>query len=224
MYMIERTCPNCNKTYLADPSRLKFGRQTTCSRQCSYELRGKEKQNHDTHTCQICGILFERKPFQSRAKIVTVCSMECYKKARIKKLVTPKPPLKSSTEFDCEQCGNHVVISATLKGARRFRFCSADCANTWNSGASNSAWRGGYAPYYGSNWKRQRRAARKRDNYTCQDCGVTEHEHGKQLDVHHIIRFADFEIPEQANHLSNLVSLCHVCHMVREWRDYPGVR
>ena len=222
--MIERTCPNCNITYLADPTRIKWGRQTTCSRKCSYEMRGKKQQNHDTHTCQICGIVFERKPFQFRAKNVTVCSTDCYLEARKKKLVIPRPPTKPTVEYDCEQCGKHVVVPSGLKGARRFRFCCLDCANQWNSGENNWFWRGGYARYYGKNWKRQRRLARKRDSYTCQSCGVTELIYGKQLDVHHIIRFSDFVVPEQANHLSNLVSLCHICHMKREWRDYPDIR
>ena len=218
--MIERTCPNCNKTYLADPGRLKFGRQTTCSRKCSYELRGKTQQNHDSHICQVCSKVFERKPFQVKAKYVVVCSHACYAKARKKGLLPPLPT-KPGTEFDCELCGKHVVVSATEKGARRFRFCSIDCANQWNSGQNNWFWRGGYDRYYGKNWKRQRRLARKRDDYACQSCGVTELEHGRQLDVHHIIRFKDFEISEQANHLSNLVSLCHVCHIKREWNDHP---
>jgi len=223
--MIDRICPNCEKGYSADPQRLKHGRQTTCSRKCSYQLRGKERQNHDTYTCQICGNEFERKPFQVRAKTVTVCSQKCYTEARRQGLVSPKPPTKPVYEYTCEQCGKSVVVPASLKGARRFRFCSADCANQWHSGANHNNWKGGnYKGYYGANWKRQRRRARQRDNYTCQECGITEAEHGKRLDVHHIIRFADFAIAEQANHLGNLISLCHSCHISREWRDYPDLR
>ena len=53
---------------------------------------------------------------------------------------------------------------------------------------------------------------------------MTQKEYGKQLDVHHIVRFADFTDSTQANVLENLVSLCHVCHMKREWHDYPDIR
>ena len=35
-------CPACSKEYEADPGRLKHGRQTSCSRECSYILRGKK--------------------------------------------------------------------------------------------------------------------------------------------------------------------------------------
>ncbi|OGB20608.1 MAG: hypothetical protein A3I66_22850 [Burkholderiales bacterium RIFCSPLOWO2_02_FULL_57_36] len=33
------TCPVCGNNYFADPVRLKHGRQSTCSRACSYKLR-----------------------------------------------------------------------------------------------------------------------------------------------------------------------------------------
>ena len=48
---------------------------------------------------------------------------------------------------------------------------------------------------------------RKRDNYTCQCCGLKEKDHYRNLDVHH------------KNHdkydlrLSNLIALCQSCHM-----------
>ena len=83
-------------------------------------------------------------------------------------------------------------------------------------GDKSPRWRGGYELYYGPNWKRQRGRARKRDNYTCQNCGITEKELGRQLDVHHIIRIGDFGDKRRANHLSNLIAYCHSCHMKAE--------
>ena len=44
---------------------------------------------------------------------------------------------------------------------------------------------------YGANWQAQRAAARARDGYRCQSCGVPERE-GKQHDVHHKIPFRAF--------------------------------
>ncbi|WP_083443600.1 HNH endonuclease [Ornithinibacillus contaminans] len=50
---------------------------------------------------------------------------------------------------------------------------------------------------------------RKRDNYTCQDCGITEEEYGSQLSVHHIIPFRKCNGDwKKANELSILVTLC----------------
>lgn len=54
--------------------------------------------------------------------------------------------------------------------------------------------------------------ARKRDNYTCQLCGVHEEEWHKQMDVHHIINYREFEDKDEANQLDNLVCLCNKCH------------
>ncbi len=38
---VQRCCPICGTSYLAAPYRLKHGRQTTCSRACSYQLRAQ---------------------------------------------------------------------------------------------------------------------------------------------------------------------------------------
>jgi 5-methylcytosine-specific restriction endonuclease McrA len=87
--------------------------------------------------------------------------------------------------------------------------------NSWN-------WKGGpdeYPKYYGPNWKRQSRRARKRDGYKCRHCGITQEELGRRLSVHHIIPFRSFDYVrgennnyKQANLLTNLISLCPDCH------------
>jgi len=55
-----------------------------------------------------------------------------------------------------------------------------------------------------------RRKIRRRDNYKCQSCGMTEKEHltvyGKRLDVHHI----DYDKDNSKE--NNLISLCRRCH------------
>jgi hypothetical protein len=48
---------------------------------------------------------------------------------------------------------------------------------------------------------------RKRDGYTCQECGKTQKELDRKLDVHHI----DYD--KQNNNEDNLISLCSSCHM-----------
>ena len=93
-------------------------------------------------------------------------------------------------------------ISNTKKGKARSDIC----------GEKNPAWRGGYEPYYGANWTQQRRLTRKRDNYTCQKCGIQEN--GREHDVHHIIPFREFGLKryKEANSLDNLTTLCMSCH------------
>jgi len=62
-------------------------------------------------------------------------------------------------------------------------------------------------------FKDQRYKALKRDNWTCQDCGTNLSK--ENAEVHHLKRVTDFNNPEEANKMSNLVSLCGMCHKVR---------
>jgi len=80
------------------------------------------------------------------------------------------------------------------------------------SGENSGTWNGGKKTYYGENWLSQRRKVRKRDNYTCQKCGITEDEYGQELSVHHIIPFVYFDNYTEANKEDNLVSVCEPCH------------
>jgi DEAD/DEAH box helicase domain-containing protein len=79
---------------------------------------------------------------------------------------------------------------------------------------------------YGPNWQEQRKKARARDGYRCQECGIPEPA-GSQHDVHHLKPFRTFgyipgfnENYQIANRLSNLVLLCRRCHQRLE----SGVR
>lgn len=132
---------------------------------------------------------------------------------------------RSGVTKNCEVCGKpFYVIPSEIK---RARFCSKQCLGKMKSGpngiyfacarygSDNPQWRGGRDKnYYGPNWHQQRRSARKRDNDTCQKCGKTERDNGRKLDVHHIQDFREFGIEryQEANQLSNLISLCRCCH------------
>lgn len=89
-------------------------------------------------------------------------------------------------------------------------------------GEENPNWRGGERPQrdYGKNWETQRQKALKRDGYECRACGMPQEEHletfGKGLDVHHVIPLAEFEDPEAANDIGNLVTACKSCHRTFE--------
>lgn len=125
-----------------------------------------------------------------------------------------------------------AIANGTFDRYRIVRIAKTDWARKRNSeskqgdknwmfkrgGPLNPQWNGGKIYYYGPSWNSQRNAARKRDNYTCQYCGVTEDILGKQLDVHHIRKFRHFGLDhhEQANHLDNLICLCPQCHIIAE--------
>lgn len=63
---------------------------------------------------------------------------------------------------------------------------------------------------YGQDWSTQRDRARARDGYRCQHCGTPEG--GRAHHVHHKNPVRAFSSHQQANQLSNLVTLCPRCH------------
>lgn len=79
------------------------------------------------------------------------------------------------------------------------------------TGENSPTWKGGKRHYQGG-WLKSRDAARKRDRYTCQMCGITEELYGQEMSVHHIKNYRFFEDKFEANNLSNLICLCEPCH------------
>jgi len=78
--------------------------------------------------------------------------------------------------------------------------------------------------FYGPNWREQREKALERDRYKCVICSMSNEAHsvsyGQSLHVHHMKpmqKFEPFDGPEdpkyeEANRLSNLMTLCNPCH------------
>lgn len=75
-------------------------------------------------------------------------------------------------------------------------------------GKNNGCWKGGLSfEKYSSEFKTTlRKQIRERDNYTCRECGITEKQCKRNLDVHHIDFNKKNNLPE------NLISLCKRCH------------
>lgn len=81
-------------------------------------------------------------------------------------------------------------------------------------GDKNGSWKGGISndPYEGTFTEQLKTEVRKRDKFTCKVCG----ENG--FDVHHI----DYDKLNSA--MSNLVTLCHSCHMKTNFNRENWVR
>lgn len=81
----------------------------------------------------------------------------------------------------------------------------------------------GEDPSHVGGWDAARFEALVRDQARCQDCGITAPEHieenGRGLDVHHKVPYREFDDPETAHELSNLVTLCRSCHSDRHSMD-----
>lgn len=185
--------------------------------QCKTSSNFCDKCRSIKKNCVICGKEFVTRP--SLKYDVQTCSRKCGARLRwgdtAKKRAERRPP--------CANCGGPITRTVMNYGKRKPKvvFCSTKCMGEWQSknkvGENHPNWRGGWIPYYGGNWGGQKRNARKRDNYTCQRCGVTEKELGYKMDVHHKIPFRLFGGDyKTANDLSNLISLCRSCHRTIE--------
>lgn len=73
---------------------------------------------------------------------------------------------------------------------------------------------------YGEDWDEIRKDIRRRDEYTCQNCGIKQREHlhmfDIRLDVHHITPLSEFDDIDRANEYDNLATLCRSCHRMVE--------
>jgi 5-methylcytosine-specific restriction endonuclease McrA len=115
------------------------------------------------------------------------------------------------------ECG---VIFSVMRSRKHRRFCSQECYHRHKVGVQNGNWQGGHDPYYyGPDWKQRAEEARRRDGYKCQRCGKPQGR--KALDVHHKRPYPSFghRAFAEANQLSNLITLCHPCHMAIEGKE-----
>lgn len=143
------------------------------------------------------GRTFKRKKF----------SDETRKKMSLAKLGKKRPPLS-------EEWKRKLSCSAKLsQNSGRFQIGQTSKENNVN-------WTGGKSfEEYTYDWTDDlRESIRKRDNYICQECGISQEELNgfyKRLDIHHI-DYDKFNLNSE-----NLISLCRVCHIKTNYnRNY----
>jgi 5-methylcytosine-specific restriction endonuclease McrA len=227
---VEVPCSNCDKILERKPYRLRRSTHHYCSAACASAHRskmqkGKPRSDYQPPArnamlliCEICSREFERPQYKVGKH--NYCGKGCAAKAYAQKYKGSNHALHNQVEVVCGWCGIGITVNPSRTD--KTRFCSRACANAAHSvkmsGENSPRWRGGDIAYYGPNWQAQRRAARKRDNYCCQCCGISEKKLMRQLDVHHIVAFRVFGEANylEANQLSNLISLCIYCHRAVE--------
>lgn len=176
-------------------------------------------------TCEICGNQFRTKlcHYESRR----TCSKKCLGKLfSVEHIGKGNPHYKNAKKTAvCKFCGTEFSYWPSVR--KNAACCSRECAGRYKSlvmvGENSTNWKGGNQSYYGSNWHINQDAARQRDNYTCQNCGITEDILNRRLDVHHLKPFRVCHDYLEANKLSNLISLCQSCHKLAEktsWKKY----
>lgn len=144
----------------------------------------------------------------------------------------------TTIEIECDNCGEKFKRQRSKDKYFDGSFCSKSCRaeHTGNklsqkrtgdgnpmygvTGDDHHNYKGGYGQNYGKGWLEARRKAIDRDDEQCVDCGMIRSEHydeyGFDLEVHHKTPIRTFNDTEEANELSNLVTLCVNCHQKRE--------
>lgn len=175
-------CGNCGKPFYREPSRL---RGRFCSRGCF----AIAKTVPEKRMCAVCG---SKKAYGSEKSC-----RSCFRKAHHARRMNSATP--------CRECGASVLKSPAqlAQTPRRLGvFCNRSCHAKFVRGANNPAYIDGRQPAI---YPRGYRAARKRvvarDGECCFLCSTTS-----WLDVHHINR------DKLDNRLTNLVTLCRLCH------------
>lgn len=199
---IKFICIHCGKEFYRLPSEVKRGAGTYCSNQCSGAFRTKKMELNCLHC---------HKVFIGIAGADKFCSHECYSLNK-----------QNKVERICEYCGDLFLIKPVDIKRGRGRFCGRECSGLAQRGLNSPSWRGGHGKYRGENWIQQRKLAYDRAKGVCQYCGKKPIKGVKQCAVHHIKPFREFNGDYiAANQLTNLVVLCHPCHMRAEHGNIP---
>lgn len=191
-------CPQCgNEFTVYSENRHKM----FCSKEClSQALRAKRKKQY----CKNCGR--EIIDYAYTRRYCDACIAE-------KGHIWVKP---DRIETQCAYCGKPMAVIKSVYESNTNCYCSMECMGKHYSqiysGENSPSWKGGKSHHYIGGFWTVRKLVRKRDNYTCQRCGINEDEYGKQMSVHHIVNYREFEDKEEANNPNNLICLCEPCH------------
>lgn len=182
---VDKVCPRCGQTFSVQIGQA--NRRKYCSSECR---KDQVKKN-----CTYCGTEFSIKA--SHADRRECCSRYCAMKLRAIRGTAP-------------MTGKHRKLSTRQKVSEGLkRYYAKNPQGHWNfKGVGYNEYRGNWGE-----WQKTKRQIRKRDNFTCQACGLHERDSDKRHSVHHVIPFREFTDWREANHPSNLVALCQSCHM-----------
>lgn len=202
-----RTCKGCETSFYDPKSRRSFCED--CDPNAGSN-NGNWKDAKVETSCGRCGERFEYYPSEKPGKFCSDCVEEADEF-----LGDPFRVDGERVHKDCEQCGKSMKLLKSRLERGYGRFCSRDCLARWLSpnvvGESHHQYENETVAYRGE-WWQIRRQARKRDNHECQVCGREKEEMGREPDVHHIKPIREFEDPQEAHVLSNVISLCRSCH------------
>lgn len=208
---VEVNCATCGSAFAVPPSRVERSENHFCDLDCKGEYQEGQDRGGERTTCENCGESFAAQSGNPNR----FCSRDCYNDHR-RATGEGGPDRGERIEVECENCGATLERPPWHVRQSDRQFCNTECMGDWQSenvtGESHPNWKGGYEPYYGEDWQRQRERAILRDDEGCVLCGRDRDVHyaqfGQDLHVHHKTDRSD----GGTNDLDNLVTLCRPCH------------
>ncbi|MFA9425175.1 HNH endonuclease [Natronorubrum sp. A-ect3] len=200
-----RTCRGCGLEFY-DPK----ARRTFCA-DCNPnagEHNGNWSDAMETTSCERCGEEFDYYPSNKDGKYCSSCVDES-----TDFLGTPSYEIHDieRTKRVCEFCGRIITVLQSRADRYPVRFCSQHC----HALSLMERW-GPSENVYNGRWREIRRQALARDDHRCQHCGITAEEIGHEPDVHYLIPVREFDYPQRAHTLDNVICLCRSCHRLAE--------
>jgi len=212
-------CETCGSEFKVVKSREDTAKY--CSEDCI--------EKRVTLTCDWCESDFEVRPSRSHKRF---CGQECateWQKVRFSGESNPNW-VGGEVETQCQWCDSIVHREQWYLERVDRVFCSTDCRAEWQSenrsGENHPRYSGGHFPYGPGFNENKKQQVRRRDQYRCQDCGMTQPEHlteqDEALHVHHVTPAREFDDPQERNAMENLITLCCHCHLGK-WENIPGL-
>lgn len=118
---VDRDCPGCGKRYVADVTRLSHGRERTCSKKCSYQVRALGLRRGTWIACAVCGICKWRSLAQFKSKHGSqFCSRKCHYAGRslglTRRVVAAKYVLSEAGREAQRACQERTAASRVANG------------------------------------------------------------------------------------------------------------
>jgi len=219
-------CDNCGDLFKSDKNTRKLYSSNYCSEQCSYN--GNSRSRKECIEAFEVGIakLGTNVPLNKIMKAGGMGGGQYYRHFESLNDIAREcgyDEMCGHWFVECKNCGNEFKRGKSWASQNKFHFCDQSCYFEWARSGGLRSGESVSVKDYGPNWYYQRRAARARDNYTCQSCGMKESDHkkkyGRRLEVHHIKKARLFDDYRKRNDLSNLLTLCKMCHV--KWEHLP---